>query len=127
MIRRPPRSTRTDTLFPYTTLFRSAMLGALPFITVREQQHEAVGAQPLGLARGDELVDHDLRAVGEIAELRFPQDQRFRIGHRIAIFQADHALFAERASSEERPTGNASVSTCRPRWQPNQYKKKNPN
>src|SRR3546814_2641525 len=26
MIRRPPRSTRTDTLFPYTTLFRSASL-----------------------------------------------------------------------------------------------------
>src|SRR3546814_6438866 len=25
MIRRPPRPTRTDTLFPYTTLFRSAM------------------------------------------------------------------------------------------------------
>src|SRR3546814_2922081 len=38
MIRRPPRSTRTDTLFPYTTLFRSliaelhtrSMLSALP-------------------------------------------------------------------------------------------------
>src|SRR3546814_18834274 len=28
MIRRPPRSTRTDTLFPYTTLFRSADLDA---------------------------------------------------------------------------------------------------
>src|SRR3546814_3312812 len=27
MIRRPPRSTRTDTLFPYTTLFRSGVLG----------------------------------------------------------------------------------------------------
>src|SRR3546814_18129102 len=26
MIRRPPRSTRTDTLFPYTTLFRSAQI-----------------------------------------------------------------------------------------------------
>src|SRR3546814_15520327 len=26
MIRRPPRSTRTDTLFPYTTLFRSVQL-----------------------------------------------------------------------------------------------------
>src|SRR3546814_8151361 len=26
MIRRPPRSTRTDTLFPYTTLFRSGLL-----------------------------------------------------------------------------------------------------
>src|SRR3546814_14702135 len=29
MIRRPPRSTRTDTLFPYTTLFRSPQLHAL--------------------------------------------------------------------------------------------------
>src|SRR3546814_15595182 len=28
MIRRPPRSTRTDTLFPYTTLFRSAGMGS---------------------------------------------------------------------------------------------------
>src|SRR3546814_15139025 len=27
MLRRPPRSTRTDTLFPYTTLFRSAIKG----------------------------------------------------------------------------------------------------
>src|SRR3546814_1328845 len=27
MIRRPPRSTRTDTLFPYTTLFRSDIAG----------------------------------------------------------------------------------------------------
>src|SRR3546814_2042361 len=30
MIRRPPRSTRTDTLFPYTTLFRSPPLRSLP-------------------------------------------------------------------------------------------------
>src|SRR3546814_2124599 len=29
MIRRPPRSTRTDTLFPYTTLFRSDRVGKL--------------------------------------------------------------------------------------------------
>src|SRR3546814_16599943 len=29
MIRRPPRSTRTDTLFPYTTLFRSTWAGAI--------------------------------------------------------------------------------------------------
>src|SRR3546814_5396314 len=30
MIRRPPRSTRTDTLFPYTTLFRSEWLSSPP-------------------------------------------------------------------------------------------------
>src|SRR3546814_3932422 len=32
MIRRPPRSTRTDTLFPYTTLFRSKQGGEYAFI-----------------------------------------------------------------------------------------------
>src|SRR3546814_15358312 len=35
MIRRPPRSTRTDTLFPYTTLFRSVS-GAGPDVAVDE-------------------------------------------------------------------------------------------
>src|SRR3546814_7730522 len=35
MIRRPPRSTRTDTLFPYTTLFRSSELNTSgSFLTV---------------------------------------------------------------------------------------------
>src|SRR3546814_4760381 len=38
MIRRPPRSTRTDTLFPYTTLFRSDGVGARPF---EQAVHEA--------------------------------------------------------------------------------------
>src|SRR3546814_18623869 len=32
MIRRPPRSTRTDTLFPYTTLFRSFLQRRRPFL-----------------------------------------------------------------------------------------------
>src|SRR3546814_2589103 len=47
MIRRPPRSTRTDTLFPYTTLFRSA--GAGPLGAVAAQKLCAVspaGADP---------------------------------------------------------------------------------
>src|SRR3546814_13886470 len=39
MIRRPPRSTRTDTLFPYTTLFRSiAAHGRLDCLLVDEAQ-----------------------------------------------------------------------------------------
>src|SRR3546814_2108907 len=49
MIRRPPRSTRTDTLFPYTTLFRSAE---------RPGKTDDAGQQPIG---GDLDVDeHDL-------------------------------------------------------------------
>src|SRR3546814_15004778 len=37
MIRRPPRSTRTDTLFPYTTLFRSSWVGSWDEPKVSEQ------------------------------------------------------------------------------------------
>src|SRR3546814_10581594 len=40
MIRRPPRSTRTDTLFPYTTLFRS-----LPLPDRRQQQRPLLPSQ----------------------------------------------------------------------------------
>src|SRR3546814_2179992 len=43
MIRRPPRSTRTDTLFPYTTLFRSVELGLVGGV----QAQVAVGAGEL--------------------------------------------------------------------------------
>src|SRR3546814_12039255 len=41
MIRRPPRSTRTVTLFPYTTLFRSPAASALPATTARRQARSA--------------------------------------------------------------------------------------
>src|SRR3546814_9663596 len=42
MIRRPPRSTRTDTLFPYTTLFRS--------ILIEEWQHHVLAELRRGIA-----------------------------------------------------------------------------
>src|SRR3546814_12660919 len=35
MVRHPPRSTRTDTLFPYTTLFRSVKAAPEPLVEVR--------------------------------------------------------------------------------------------
>src|SRR3546814_9534393 len=55
MIRRPPRSTRTDTLFPYTTLFRSAAapLGARSRAGPARLDRRAVG---LGSARAVEGV-----------------------------------------------------------------------
>src|SRR3546814_12361970 len=39
MIRRPPRSTRTDTLFPYTALFRSLAMG---FLSIAAQIYLAI-------------------------------------------------------------------------------------
>src|SRR3546814_17827874 len=42
MIRRPPRSTRTDTLFPYTTLFRSHFLAKMGRCQLRREARQAV-------------------------------------------------------------------------------------
>src|SRR3546814_2956798 len=50
MIRRPPRSTRTDTLFPYTTLFRSAVAAGRQHHGLRT---EAVDAAVLDAQRDD--------------------------------------------------------------------------
>ena len=74
---------------------RRGMLRPLPFVAVRQQADEARHAQPLALARRDELVEHHLRAVGEIAELRLPQRQRVGLGERIAVFEAEHRLLGE--------------------------------
>src|SRR3546814_4380531 len=54
MIRRPPRSTRTDTLFPYTTLFRS--LEALPEPQRRRPQRDAGLLLQLAVGGGVEVL-----------------------------------------------------------------------
>src|SRR3546814_20936733 len=64
MIRRPPRSTRTDTLFPYTTLFRSVRAGLEPVDAGRgpglgvDARGESVQTQRLA---GAAAVDHERR------------------------------------------------------------------
>src|SRR3546814_3857482 len=55
MIRRPPRSTRTDTLFPYTTLFRS------PRASGHGPRRARPGVRPLP-ARSDRLFERDRHA-----------------------------------------------------------------
>src|SRR3546814_6068255 len=51
MIRRPPRSTRTDTLFPYTTLFRSVS-GRGTCAPTRPGRCWARSCRAIGIARG---------------------------------------------------------------------------
>src|SRR3546814_2632569 len=82
MIRRPPRSTRTDTLFPYTTLFRSQ------------------AGQPVGVPRGESVliagdprtsVTTALRAL-TLSYARYPAT-------RVHVYE--HDLFGELDRSEE--------------------------
>src|SRR3546814_17740864 len=56
MIRRPPRSTRTDTLFPYTTLFRSPARRAF----------DSPGARDLRDRLGRDVDREDVGIVGEV-------------------------------------------------------------
>src|SRR3546814_18392369 len=96
MIRRPPRSTRPYTLFPYTTLFRS--LEAAEALTGEFGDHR-VG----GLA-GERGVDRDeVLRLGPFGERGEGLGQRLGIGARLAEFLRDRVV-AEigRASCRER-------------------------
>src|SRR3546814_9617163 len=70
MIRRPPRSTRTDTLFPYTTLFRSASTWRVQStLRRRNGRHRAVDAPPLTpkLSGKRKRENGSMRFAGKIA------------------------------------------------------------
>src|SRR3546814_19634589 len=56
MIRRPPRSTRTDTLFPYTTLFRSVSKRDIGDLTLPGEGFVVGSRHPLSLVR-KEIVE----------------------------------------------------------------------
>src|SRR3546814_514762 len=61
MIRRPPRSTRTDTLFPYTTLFRSPWPRA-----ARSSRIDLIARQPCGeLERLLDVLAFEIRVLDE--------------------------------------------------------------
>src|SRR3546814_1151002 len=49
MIRRPPRSTRTDSLFPYTTLFRSGAAQAVRIALGADRQDDRFGGDGVAL------------------------------------------------------------------------------
>ncbi len=63
---------------------------------MRQEQYQAGEQVPLRLASDYELIDDGLRHVGEIAELRFPQHQRFRIIAAVAVFKAEDSGFGQR-------------------------------
>src|SRR3546814_16971596 len=99
MIRRPPRSTRTDTLFPYTTLFRS--LDALD-VTVHIEQ--------FALKEGERSVTATVSGT------------KHSLAHAASVpggLLNNPVRISDREwRSEERRVGKVCVSTCRSRWSP---------
>src|SRR3546814_11438411 len=96
MIRRPPRSTRTDTLFPYTTLVRSCT--RQPW-TVRAPRS----------VRRNTTVKSMPRPFGQPPHRKPKQVESAMPASRLS---------KRRGRSEERRVGKECVSTCRSRWSP---------
>src|SRR3546814_18800071 len=121
MILRPPRSTRTDTLFPYTTLFRSFHLregvrfhngapltaAAVVWSLNRYLAPDSRWRCKADLSHGGVAPVESVRADGrDMVEVRLEQAA--------PLFLAELARLDCR--SEERRIGKGSVSVCRYRW-----------
>src|SRR3546814_16673566 len=82
MIRRPPRSTRTDTLFPYTTLFRS----------VGEERERETETDRIAVNRGDDRLRHEQhvledaqRVLRDAQRIFQPELGARNLGHPLAV------------------------------------------
>src|SRR3546814_11954149 len=124
MIRRPPRSTRTDTLFPYTTLFRSGGTASPVLLVLGDGDGagDRPDRQPDGAAVEQRLWQPLVRRARPAA------DRAARLGIRPGV---DPNLYLPRPRarddpprarrerrSEERRVGKDGDSTCRTRWSP---------
>src|SRR3546814_14800700 len=102
MIRRPPRSTRPDTLFPYTTLFRSAFwqeYSNYQLNTFNGVNFEVTNIQACKDDLGTGPTDNSAATGGCASD-------RLKPG------------VVAKGRSEERRVGKECVSTCRSRWSP---------
>src|SRR3546814_20233311 len=125
MIRRPPRSTRTDTLFPYTTLFRSVAgidhQHVFAFVETIDRAHlDAIHVLATDAGVGDD-VGHcrNTPLEGSILPCCYAAGLRASMTRRLLRDVRKREVFIARLRrSAERRVGTACVSPCRYRWYP---------
>src|SRR3546814_12390786 len=130
MIRRPPRSTRTDTLFPYTALFRSFRLRECPVVA---SAAASGGALAIFFCHGFAFAIYGV-LLGALEFGRWLHARERTVGGlgRTAALLAAQAVIPvvlflrmpTSSRSDERRVGKGCVSTCRSRWSPLHLKKK---
>src|SRR3546814_16324980 len=127
MIRRPPRSTRTDTLFPYTTLFRSLLDGVAPpsAVALRVDSPSSRAwriGETVYLRTNFSVLSPawtgSVTGPGGVTVYALPDTPVVLISDngRMSQIRID-------GRSEERRVGKECFSTCRSRWWPVHTKK----
>src|SRR3546814_10542931 len=108
MIRRPPRSTRTDTLFPYTTLFRSlycatASRAKRGVMNLLDSKSYARGARPHIVSSSTSASDCSLRSEEHTSELQ-------------SLMRISYAVFClkKKTSTSTKPTHTQHTHTLDP-------------
>src|SRR3546814_1905629 len=121
MIRRPPRSTRTDTLFPYTTLFRS-FLYSTAGVHPHDAKHcndrtianlrELVGTIPLTLRRSlrvrSEEHTSELQSLMRISYAVFclKKKKKLTTKYRTSITYSQHKIPVSNRQINKQPNNN---------------------
>src|SRR3546814_961855 len=145
IIRRPPRSTRTDTLFPYTTLFRSmldfprwkiwlvsltvivgVLLSIPSFLPERITEQWPASLRPrinlgLDLSGGSHiLLEADTKDIAKqrLATMEETVRTELRRGDPKISIGDRKSTRLKLSISEERRVGTECVRTCRSRWRP---------
>src|SRR3546814_19661392 len=133
MIRRPPRSTRTDTLFPYTTLFRSAeRLQPVPAGYRRrawreesDQLHQLHQRAPRAGIYHVHPRPRPLHPACEGRGMNSPTSRSLKhlrdLGYAAAVVERRvpaKPITIDLFRAEERRVGKECVRTCNTRWSP---------
>src|SRR3546814_623634 len=90
MLRRPPRSTRTDTLFPYTTPFRSSDVAVL-----QHRHHDEPRRDEIGEGNPDDLAPRPAQRDGENDKEQQGRDRRRPDSLELDLEKAPHLLDIE--------------------------------
>src|SRR3546814_10207927 len=99
MIRRPPRSTRTDTLFPYTTLFRSPIPAAPP-VTRTTPGYVVDSDMPRTTVHRNAVPGDVARAVREQEQQRAEDRSEEHTSELQSLMRISYAVFCLKKKTE---------------------------
>src|SRR3546814_9703606 len=125
MIRRPPRSTRTDTLFPYTTLFRSRLsglrrrfrchLGGRAAEALTRRIHESGGQNTLRQCEGEAgCIDAVPGGAGRSKELAPNGRSEEHTSELQSLMRISYAVFCLKKKKKAKPRTNTRTTEPRP-------------